>query len=113
MREALELTSSPHTSFASEDNNVFDQLFTVEDILSRLEARFGSPPHFPDDGTTIDFELVCNYLDAMCADPLCTIASTLNGKYVLKLTELGHAIRQLVLEESVKSQASLIPPPLP
>ena len=38
----------------------------------------------------------------MCADPTVTIATTLNGKYALKLNDLGNAIRQLVLEEAVR-----------
>ena len=46
--------------------------------------------------------LVLNYLDAMCSDPLCRIASTLNGKYVLELAELSNAVKQLLLEGVVR-----------
>jgi transcription initiation factor IIE alpha subunit len=86
------------SSGSEAEQGIFDGLFTVDDLLAKC------PSHFADDGTPITWQLVCNYLDAMCADPLCTIASTLNDKYVLKLAELGNAIHQLVLEEVVKEK---------
>lgn len=37
----------------------------------------------------------------MVADPVLTVAASLNGKYMLKLSELGSAVKQLVLEQVV------------
>jgi transcription initiation factor IIE alpha subunit len=90
MRVALSLSS---------EDSPFEELFTVDDLLAKCPKHFEDDPSLP-----ITWQLVCNYLDAMCADTLCTIASTLNGKYVLKLGELGNAIRQLVLEGVVRQK---------
>lgn len=46
-------------------------------------------------------ELVSNYLETMCNDPLCQMASPLNGKYMLNLAEMASAVRQLTLESAV------------
>jgi len=46
-------------------------------------------------------QLVANYLDTMCNDPLCMMASPLNGKYMLNLAQMTAAIRQLALETAV------------
>jgi DNA-directed RNA polymerase III subunit RPC3 len=37
----------------------------------------------------------------MCNDPLCQMASPLNGKYMLNLAEMASAVRQLTLESAV------------
>ena len=40
-------------------------------------------------------QLVANYLDTMCNDPLCQMASPLNGKYMLNLAVMAAAVRQV------------------
>ena len=71
----------------------FDELFTVEDVLGALGSRF------EESDQPVSAQLVCNYLDTLCADPVLTVAASLNGKYVLKLPELLSALKQLLLEQ--------------
>ena len=70
--------------------------FTVDQLLSKCGGII--------DGNTATWQLVCNYMDTMCNDALCKMASTLNGKYILNLGELGSAIKQLILESTVRDR---------
>ena len=45
---------------------------------------------------------VVDYLDTMCNDPLCKMASALNGAYLLNLQEMAAATKQLTLETAVQ-----------
>lgn len=65
--------------------------FTVDNVLAKCPVP-------------LDWQLVCNYLDTMCNEPLCKMASTLNGKYILELGELGNAVKQLLLEAVVRER---------
>lgn len=76
----------------------FDELFTVEDVLGALGTRF------EESDQPVSAQLVCNYLDTLCADPVLTVAASLNGKYVLKLPELLSALKQLLLEQVVAAK---------
>ena len=67
--------------------------FTVDTLLAKC------PPEL-----SVDWQLVCNYLDTMCNDPLVKMASTLNGKYILELAEMGNAVKQLLLEAVVRDK---------
>ena len=46
--------------------------FSVEQLLAKCGSVL--------DGAEASWQLVCNYLDTMCHDSLCKMASTLNGK---------------------------------
>lgn len=78
------------------EDGVIREPFTVDDVLQRC------PQHFTLGGPLINRMLVLNYLDAMCSDPLCRMVSTLNGKYVLELSELSNVVKQLLLEGVVR-----------
>ena len=88
---ALELHGSQPASSADEGKPPATAPFTVDTLLAKCPAHFAN-----------DWQLVCNYLDTMCHDPLCKMASTLNGKYILELAELGNAVKQLLLETVVR-----------
>jgi DNA-directed RNA polymerase III subunit RPC3 len=72
--------------------------FTIDHLLSQCPERFSA------NGPPISRQLVRNYLDALCSDPLCKVASTLNDKYMLELPELCNCVKQLVLEGVVRSK---------
>ena len=78
------------------EESLFREPFTVDAVLARC------PQKFSDDGPLITWQLVLNYLDALCSDPLCKMASTLNGKYLLELPELSNAVKQILLEGAVR-----------
>ena len=43
-----------------------------------------------------------HYLDTMCQDATCRMATALNGKYLLQLGEIGACVKQLMLEAAVR-----------
>ena len=92
VRVALNLRGSD----ARGDETSFEELFTADDVLAECGKTF------EDSEQAVTWQLVCNYLDLLCADPVVTMAASLNGKYVLKLGELSSAIKQLVLEAVVR-----------
>ena len=71
--------------------------FTIEDVFQRYQP----PPG-------MNRQLVLNYLDVMCSDPLCRIMSKLNDKYVLEKAELSNAVKQLLLEGVVRRKVGEI-----
>jgi len=94
VRVALNLRGSD----ARGDETSFEELFTADDVLAECGKTF------EDSEQAVTWQLVCNYLDLLCADPVVTMAASLNGKYVLKLGELSSAIKQLVLEAVVREK---------
>ena len=78
---------------------IFREPFTADQLLHQCPVRFS------DDGPHITRPLVLNYLDAMCADPVVKMATTLNGKYMLELGEIANAVKQTMIEGVVKHKA--------
>lgn len=86
--------------FHSDDLGVagmYREPFTVDAVLQSCPQRFS------EDGPNITWQLCLNYLDALCSDPLCKMASTLNGKYLLELHEMCNAIKQVMVEGAVRT----------
>jgi len=79
-----------------EDGLYYREPFTVDAVLARCPARFS------EDGPQISWQLVLNYLDALCSDPLCKMATTLNGKYLIELHELANAVKMILAEGAVR-----------
>jgi len=78
-----------------------EHLFVVDDLRAKCPHEFGDDPGRKQ---PLDWKEICNYLDVMCQDPICEMASTLHGKYKLKVRELSNAIKQMILEEVVKQK---------
>ena len=86
--------------FHSDDLGVagmYREPFTVDAVLQSCPQRFS------EDGPNITWQLCLNYLDALCSDPLCKMASTLNGKYLIELHEIANAIKQVMVEGAVRT----------
>jgi len=63
--------------------------------IDALQARWSGAPSRKD---------IQQYLDLMCADPMCRMATALNGRYLLQLREIGACIKQLMLECAVRDK---------
>lgn len=67
-----------------------------------VESLSGACPDLLEEATASELhELVRNYLDTMCHDPIVRMASTLNDKYILHLSDIAEAVKQLTLERVI------------
>ncbi|KAL1507209.1 hypothetical protein AB1Y20_008059 [Prymnesium parvum] len=108
VEDKLDLTARELVRFALEMQSLANSEkpsctapFTIDQLLSKCGSTL--------DGNAASWQLVCNYMDTMCNDPLCKMASTLNGKYILNLSEMGSAIKQLVLENAIRERFGEMP----
>ena len=66
--------------------------FTIDALLARWE------------GAALTRKDASHYLDMMCTDATCRMATALNGKYLLQLGEIGACVKQLMLEAAVRDK---------
>ena len=75
------------------DGDKLSPPFTID----ALQARWNGAPSRKD---------IQQYLDLMCQDPMCRMATALNGdvRYLLQLREIGACIKQLMLECAIRDK---------